>query len=209
MIPRKGNHSLRAALAANLEELWVWLLGIVPTAVGTMLRMAGLRLLFASGAPRMGIGCLLRGCANMHFGPDVRIMPRCSLYARNGLLQIGTRSALNSGVFIDAEDGGRISIGSDCGIGPGTVLRAANHRFEHADVPISMQGHKAGTITVEDDVWIGANCTILPDVRIGTGAVVGAGAVVTRDVPPYAIVTGVPARVTGSRKPENISDQTS
>lgn len=206
MTLRTGNHPRYTALLSNLEELWVWLLGLFPTAAGTALRMVGLKPLFASGAPRMGTGCLLRGCANMSFGPDVRIMPRCSLYARNGQLQIGSRSALNSGVFIDAEDGGRISIGNDCGIGPGTVLRAANHNFEQTGVPINTQGHKAGAIIIEDDVWIGANCTILPDVRIGTGAVVGAGAVVTRDIPPYAIATGVPARVTGSRKRHNTTE---
>jgi galactoside O-acetyltransferase len=199
MLPRPETLCLRAALRDNAEELWTWLAAVPPTAAGTLLRMAMLRPLFGSGAPRMGTGCLLRGCRNMHFAQQVRIMPRCSLYARGGSISIGSRTALNSGVFVDAEDGGTITIGSDCGIGPGTVIRAANHRFGKAGIPISMQGHRPGRIVIEDDVWIGANCTILPDVRIGTGAVVGAGSVVTRDVPPHTVATGVPARVTGSR----------
>ena len=54
-------------------------------------------------------------------------------------------------------------------------------------------------LTVGDDVWIGAMATVLPGVTIGTGAVIGGGAVVTRDVPPYAIAVGNPARVVGER----------
>ncbi len=61
------------------------------------------------------------------------------------------------------------------------------------------QGHQPGTVIIEDDVWIGANCVITPDVRIGRGAVIGAGAVVTRNVAPYTIAGGVPAREIGRR----------
>ena len=60
-------------------------------------------------------------------------------------------------------------------------------------------GHVPGEIHIEEDVWIGANCVITADVRIGRGAVVGAGAVVTRDVEPFSIVGGVPARPIGHR----------
>ena len=84
-------------------------------------------------------------------------------------------------------------------IGTGTVLRAANHRIDRTDIPMMDQGHVPGEIHIEEDVWIGANCVITADVRIGRGAVVGAGAVVTHDVAPYAIVGGVPARVIGIR----------
>jgi len=58
------------------------------------------------------------------------------------------------------------------------VIRAANHRFADVSRPIMRQGHDYGEIVIEDDVWIGANCVITPNVRIGRGAVVGAGAVV-------------------------------
>lgn len=61
------------------------------------------------------------------------------------------------------------------------------------------QGHRYGEVIVEDDVWIAANCTLTPGSNIGRGAVVGAGAVVTGSVEPYAIVGGVPARVIGRR----------
>ena len=112
---------------------------------------------------------------------------------------MGEDAALSPGVTVDAS-GGLIRIGKQVAIGPGTVLRAANHCFDSLEKPIMLQGHLYGEIVIEDDVWIAANCTITPGTRIGHGAVVGAGAVVTRDVEPYAIVGGVPARVTGSRR---------
>lgn len=116
----------------------------------------------------------------------------------NGVLELGQDTALSPGVTVDAS-GGLIRMGRQVAVGPGTVIRAANHRFERLDTPIMLQGHAYGEIIIDDDVWIAANCTITPDVRIGRGAVVGAGAVVTRDVEPYAIVGGVPARVIGRR----------
>jgi len=60
--------------------------------------------------------------------------------------------------------------------------------------PIRDQGHRPGEIIVEDDVWLGANVTVIGSVRVGQGAVVAAGAVVTKDVEPYSIVGGVPAK---------------
>ncbi|MCE9640174.1 MAG: hypothetical protein K8S22_08520 [Betaproteobacteria bacterium] len=66
-------------------------------------------------------------------------------------------------------------------------------------MPINNQGHAAGVIDVADDVWIGANTVILPDVSIGKGAIIGAGSVVTKDVPAYSIAAGVPAKVIGTR----------
>ena len=129
----------------------------------------------------------------------VRIGRGCQLYAEGGTLDMGEDAALSPGVTVDAS-GGLIRIGKQVAIGPGTVLRAANHCFDSLEKPIMLQGHLYGEIVIEDDVWIAANCTITPGTRIGHGAVVGAGAVVTRDVEPYAIVGGVPARVIGSRR---------
>ena len=80
-------------------------------------------------------------------------------------------------------------------VGPNAVMRASGHRYEKSDVPIRSQGHSKGKIIIKAGAWIGANAVILPDVTIGKGAVVAAGAVVTKDVPPYSLVAGVPARV--------------
>lgn len=106
--------------------------------------------------------------------------------------------ALSPNVHVGA-DAGRIEIGAHTAVGPGTVIRAANHCIARQDVPIMHQGHVPGQIIIEEDVWIGANCVITPDVRIGRGAVVGAGAVVTRNVAPFSIVGGVPAKQIGMR----------
>jgi len=80
-------------------------------------------------------------------------------------------------------------------IGPNVVMRTANHNFLRTDIPMQVQGHLFGDINIEDDVWIGANVTILGGVNIGRGSIIGAGAVVTKNVPSMAIAAGVPARL--------------
>ena len=191
--------SLRARLFAALEVLWIALLGWIPTPLGLALRLVCWRPLFAScGAVRFGTGLTLAGCRNMRLGGGVRLGRGCFVTASDGHLELAENVAVSPCVHLGA-DGGRIEIGAHTAIGPGTVIRAANHRFERQDMPIMRQGHQAGEIIIESDVWIGANCVITPDVRIGQGAVVGAGAVVTRNVAPFAIVGGVPARVIGWR----------
>lgn len=90
-------------------------------------------------------------------------------------------------------------IGNYVRIAAHTVIVATQHIFERIDIPICHQGVEGKGITIEDDVWIGANCTVLGGVTIGKGTIVAAGAVVTKDVEPYSIVAGVPAKVIGSR----------
>ena len=136
-------------------------------------------------------------------GAGFTLGKQCKLYChdpQNGSrLTIGDRVALNDNVTINADCGGKITIGNDVLIAPNVVLRAANHQYELRDVTINKQGHAAGVINIADDVWIGANAVILPNVSIGKGAIIGAGSVVTGDVPAYAIAAGVPAKVISSR----------
>lgn len=81
-------------------------------------------------------------------------------------------------------------------IGRELVTIPRNHKIDRIDIPMIEQGYtKATHIVIEDDVWIGDRVTILPGVHIHTHSVVAAGAVVTKDVPEYAIVGGVPAKV--------------
>jgi galactoside O-acetyltransferase len=149
-------------------------------------------------------GAVANRIDNIKIGKQFTLAPFCQLFCQDRTgseLVIGDRVSLNYNVMVNA-DGGKIYLGNNVIIGPQTVLRAANHRFEDPNLPIRDQGNKGGAIVVEDDVWIGANVVVLPDVKIGKGSVIGAGSVVTRDIPEYSVAVGVPARVIKSRKPE-------
>jgi acetyltransferase-like isoleucine patch superfamily enzyme len=116
-----------------------------------------------------------------------------------GSIDIGDDFGANGNVRLIADCGGRIEIGDKVIIGPNVVLRAADHAMERIDLPIREQGHAAGVIRIGNDVWIAANVVVLRDVSIGDHAVIGAGSVVTGDIPPYAVATGAPARVVRMR----------
>lgn len=88
-----------------------------------------------------------------------------------------------------------ITIGNDVLIASFVSMIATNHNFSHANIPIRLQGLTDAAITIGNDVWIGTKAIILSGVTVGTGSIIGAGAVVTKDVPEYSIVGGVPATV--------------
>jgi maltose O-acetyltransferase len=104
---------------------------------------------------------------------------------------IGDRCQINHGCRL-----GNVVIGSYVMIGPEVVVLAQLHETRSIRIPMVYQGRVAKPpTTIEDDVWIGTRAIVMPGLRIGRGAIIGAGAVVTRDVPPYVVVAGVPARV--------------
>jgi len=113
----------------------------------------------------------------------------------------GVHIGNNSGIGKDAYVPPIVYIGDDVMMGPEVVLVPRQHLIDRLDKPMNMQG-KTGIIPIhiESDVWIGRRAVIMPGVTIGTGAVIGACALVTRDVPPYAVVGGVPATVLKYRK---------
>ena len=90
---------------------------------------------------------------------------------------------------------GPVKIGSHVNLAQGITVTALNHNFNDAEKRIDEQGVSTNPVTIEDDVWVGANAVILPGVTIGNHCVVAAGAVVTKDVPPHSLVAGVPAKV--------------
>lgn len=90
---------------------------------------------------------------------------------------------------------GPVSIGNHVNLAQGITVTALNHNFSNPSQRIDEQGVSTTPVTIEDDVWIGANAVILPGVTVGTHSVVAAGAVVTRNVPPHTLVGGVPAKV--------------
>ncbi len=145
-------------------------------------------------------GCIIKGSENITMGNDVCVLYNCYLYAHNnGSIKIGDGVNFNSSVMVNAADDGQIAIGKNASFGPNVVIRASDHKYQKMGVPIKEQGHTGGKITIGEDVWVGSNCVILPNVTIGDGAVIGAGAVVNRDIPPYALACGVPAKVVKSK----------
>ena len=90
---------------------------------------------------------------------------------------------------------GPVKIGSHVNLAQGITVTALNHNFDDTNKRIDEQGISTNAVTIEDDVWIGANAVILPGVTIGSHCVVAAGAVVTKDVPPHSLVAGVPAKI--------------
>jgi acetyltransferase-like isoleucine patch superfamily enzyme len=94
---------------------------------------------------------------------------------------------------------GPIRIGNNVMISPRVSLYAENHVIAGIDIPMKEQGVTQKGIVIEDDCWIAANSIILDGVTVGRGSVVAAGAVVSKNVPPYSVVAGVPARIIKSR----------
>ena len=90
---------------------------------------------------------------------------------------------------------GPVEIGNHVNLAQGITVTALNHNFSDTNKRIDEQGVSTNPVTIEDDVWVGANAVILPGVTIGEHCVVAAGAVVTKDVPPHSLVAGVPAKV--------------
>ena len=143
---------------------------------------------------------VISGNENIYIGEGFQMLRHGSLRACGGRIQIGHRVSINENTCVNAADGGAITIGDDVLIAQNVVLRACNHAYRDPTKPINRQGHVAGRIEVGSDVWIAAGAIILPGVRIGDHAVVAAGAVVTRDVPDWAVVGGIPAREIAPRR---------
>jgi galactoside O-acetyltransferase len=127
-------------------------------------------------------------------------MARSFINAKCGYLSIGEYSTFNTNVNIEAGFGGRIIIGKNVMVGANVLMQSSEHNYDKIYIPMNKQGHNAGSIKIEDDVWIGSNSVITSNVIIGEGAIVGAGAVVTHNVLPYSIVAGIPAKQIGARK---------
>lgn len=114
----------------------------------------------------------------------------------------------NSGIGVNAQISSEVTIGNDVMMGPYCLIYTSNHCADRTDIPMWKQGFtKVKPVVIGDDVWIGARVTILPGVHIGKGSVIGAGSVVTKDVPEYSVVGGNPAKVLKSRIPTDIGEK--
>jgi maltose O-acetyltransferase len=120
------------------------------------------------------------------------LIKRGAYFGSGSEIELGARSQIGHNARLDHD----VVIGADVLMGPDVVMMSAGHAYEDPEVPINRQGQTPRMpIHIGNDVWIGTRVVVLPGVHIGDGAVVGANAVVTRDVPPRAVVAGVPARV--------------
>ncbi len=137
------------------------------------------------------------------FGNNVRLKEYVWLQCTAHLTNIGEGAVLGDNVYIGPHcilgAGGFLCIGNNVTLGAHVDLLAENHRFDDVNRPINQQGVTRRGITIEDDCWIGNRVIVLDGVTIGRGSVIGAGAVVTKDVPPYSVAAGNPARVLRQR----------
>ena len=136
---------------------------------------------------------------NVTIGAYATIKPS-SYYGRNlGVgLQIGDNSNIGRYSYIGCS--GRVVIGQNVMMGPRVSLFAENHNFTRTDIPMKAQGIQREQIVIEDDCWLASGSTILAGVTVGRGSIVSAGSVVTKDVPAFSVVAGIPAKVIRSRK---------
>ena len=135
------------------------------------------------------------GCFDYH-GKNINIEKGADFGKGSGI-SIGN----NSGLVVDCFVRGPLEIGDDVMMGRWVNIMTNSHDTSRIDIPMNQQGHKPPKkVTIGSDVWIGNRVIILPGVNIGKGSIIGAGAVVTKDVPEYAVVAGVPAKVIKYRK---------
>jgi acetyltransferase-like isoleucine patch superfamily enzyme len=133
------------------------------------------------------------------FGKGTVVKPFAVIQTQGGRIALGADCAVSSFDHISTgvED---VIIGDHVRIAPSVTILGGSRNFDKRDVLIVDQGSFHEGVTISHDVLIGANVVILPGCHIGVGAVIGAGSVVNSDIPPYAIVAGMPAKVIGERK---------
>jgi acetyltransferase-like isoleucine patch superfamily enzyme len=135
----------------------------------------------------------LSGCGEVVFGEGVRlngtIVPIELVTYTSGWIEIGNHSLINYGSSIAAR--ASVKIGSYCHLGHYTFVMDNDQH----DVVRHMELPRSDPVIIEDHVWIGAKAVVLPGVRIGSRAVIGAGSIVTKDIPPRCVAAGNPARV--------------
>jgi acetyltransferase-like isoleucine patch superfamily enzyme len=126
-------------------------------------------------------------------GSDCSILQGSLVHCYGGKIRLGDNVTINPYCVLYGH--GDLAIGDNVLIATGCVMIPANHNIDDPQATIRTQGLRCEGIQIEDDVWLGARVTVLDGVRIGRGAVIGAGAVVTKSIPAGAIAVGVPAKI--------------
>lgn len=137
------------------------------------------------------------GHGRIVLGRWVHIGDGTKLRAHDGTLRIGDKVVFGSDTRVNCQLD--IEIGATTLVADWVYIADFDHRFEDLDRPIKDQGIAKAPVRIGPDVWLGTKCTVTRGVSIGRGSVVAAHAVVTRDISPYQVVAGVPARVLRDR----------
>jgi acetyltransferase-like isoleucine patch superfamily enzyme len=150
-------------------------------------------------------GCLLdaRGESNQGIiiGDNVIIGRDAAIVCKDGDITIGNNVGIGSNSHLSSVSGNKLEIGDQVLIAPHVYIGGVSYHFDRTDLSIAEQGvNPQGGAYIGDNVWLGANVTVLDGVTIGHDAIVAAGAVVTKDIPPFGIAMGVPAKVVRSRE---------
>ncbi len=218
------------SLGRTLYYEWCSWLSPIPGALGLVLRKLFWPRLFGScgAGTQFGAGVVIRHPNRIHLGQRVVISEGVILDGRNadtdeairigddtmlansvmlscksGTIRIGAHAGIGAQTIIQSTSGCPVGVGDDVIIGPRCYLvGGGSYRLDRLDEPIWKQGIEPDTgCTVEDNVWLGANVTVLGGVTIASGSVIAAGAVVNRSVGENVICAGVPARVIRTRAP--------
>jgi acetyltransferase-like isoleucine patch superfamily enzyme len=167
--------------------------------------LARVKARYRNPAARFGARCDISWSATFFgtqpiiFGNDCTVKDYAMLTPERGSIVFGDNCWV--GAFCYLSGNGGLFAGNNVMIGPHADIYTGNHIFQDSGSPIRDQGVELLPVKIADDVWIGSHAVILAGVEIGTGVVVAAGAVVTRNVPPYHVVAGVPARTIKHRIP--------
>lgn len=158
---------------------------------------------FIPNFPKLRIGQKMRGdLCKIIFrkcGKNVNIENNAYFGIGNSI-EIGSNSGIGKNAYIsNIGGGGEVIIGNNVMMAPDVVILTKSHEYGDIKIPMNMQKSYSSTVIIEDDVWIGIRTIILPGVKIGKGSIIGAGAVLTKDIPPYSIAGGVPAKIIKSR----------
>lgn len=138
------------------------------------------------------------GEAGITLGDDVIVSRNCVIQGKTAPVSIGDRTDIGCNAVITSSGG--VSIGNAVLIAGNCYIGGGRYNTDRLDIPMMAQGlYTKGPVVIGDDVWLGAGATVLDGVKIGKGCVVGAGAVVTKNLPEYAIAIGIPAKVIKQR----------
>ncbi len=218
----------RTGLGALIHyEAVTGLLGDLPGGLGLVLRRRFYRPLFRAMGRGViiGRGVVLRYADHIHLGDNVVLDDHCVIDGRGsgeegvriednaiinrgaivqskeGPIRVGARTSIGAGSVIVSMGG--VDIGAAVLVAGGCYISGGMYHTERTDIPICDQGvFSRGPVEIGDGGWLGMGATLLDAVRVGRGAVIGAGAVVARDLPDFAVASGVPAELKRTRDRE-------